>query len=43
MLKNNILLGSGSRQQSVTGFPNSDDGNSFWIVEAGYGNICKRG
>lgn len=36
-------LGSGSGQQSVTGFPNADDSNSFWIVEAASGKLCKRG
>lgn len=36
-------IGSGSGQQSVTGFPNADDGNSFWIVEASSGKNCKRG
>jgi len=35
--------GSGSGQQSVTGFPNADDGNSFWIVEAASGKVCSRG
>ncbi|KAG2207153.1 MIR motif-containing protein [Mucor mucedo] len=38
-----VTYGSGSGQQSVTAFPDSDDGNSFWIVEAASGNICKRG
>lgn len=36
-------IGSGSGQQSVTGFPNADDGNSFWIVEAASGKVCSRG
>ncbi|KAI9471049.1 MAG: MIR motif-containing protein [Benjaminiella poitrasii] len=38
-----ISYGSGSGQQSVTGFPESDDGNSFWLVEAAYGKVCERG
>ncbi|KAG1444457.1 hypothetical protein G6F56_010289 [Rhizopus delemar] len=35
--------GSGSGQQSVTGFPESDDANSLWIVRAAFGNVCERG
>ncbi|KAI7900602.1 mannosyltransferase [Cokeromyces recurvatus] len=38
-----VSYGSGSGQQSVTGFPEADDSNSFWIVEAAYGKVCKRG
>ncbi|CEP11811.1 hypothetical protein [Parasitella parasitica] len=38
-----VTYGSGSGQQSVTGFPNADDGNSFWIVEAASGKVCSRG
>ncbi|KAK4516034.1 uncharacterized protein ATC70_010995 [Mucor velutinosus] len=38
-----VTYGSGSGQQSVTGFPNADDGNSFWIVEAASGKACSRG
>lgn len=36
-------IGSGSGQQSVTGFPNADDGNSYWVVEAASGHVCNRG
>nr|DAD45214.1 TPA_asm: hypothetical protein HUJ06_003444 [Nelumbo nucifera] len=28
-----VPYGSGSGQQSVTGFPNVDDSNSYWIVK----------
>ncbi|KAI8376565.1 MIR motif-containing protein, partial [Radiomyces spectabilis] len=35
--------GGGSGQQSVTGFVETTDGNSFWLVQAGYGKRCKRG
>jgi dolichyl-phosphate-mannose--protein O-mannosyl transferase len=27
-----IKYGSGSGQQSVTGFPNIDDANSLWVI-----------
>jgi len=33
--------GSGSGQQSVTGFPNSDDANSLWVVKGPHGGSCK--
>ncbi|KAL8456990.1 hypothetical protein ACS0TY_035004 [Phlomoides rotata] len=29
-----VPYGSGSGQQSVTGFPNVDDSNSYWVVRA---------
>ncbi|KAI8142438.1 MIR motif-containing protein [Fennellomyces sp. T-0311] len=35
--------GSGSGQQSITAFPETDDSNSFWLVRAGLGKQCKRG
>lgn len=38
-----VTYGSGSGQQSVTGFPDADDGNSYWIVGAASGHICNRG
>ncbi|ORY96378.1 MIR motif-containing protein [Syncephalastrum racemosum] len=36
-------LGSGSGQQSITAFPEKDDSNSFWIVQAGSHRGCHRG
>lgn len=27
-----VPYGSGSGQQSVTGFPNVDDSNSYWVL-----------
>ena len=38
-----LLLGSGSGQQSITAFPEADDSNSFWLVRASLGKQCKRG
>ncbi|KAI7872158.1 stromal cell-derived factor 2 [Spinellus fusiger] len=38
-----VSYGSGSRQQSVTGFSDADDTNSLWLVRAAYGNQCTRG
>lgn len=38
-----IDVGSGSGQQSVTGFPHASDANSLWIVEAASGRVCRRG
>ncbi|KAG0169292.1 Stromal cell-derived factor 2-like protein 1 [Apophysomyces sp. BC1034] len=38
-----VSYGTGSQQQSVTGFSEKDDSNSFWIVQAGFGKHCKRG
>jgi len=39
----NIPYGSGSGQQSVTGFPEPDDTNSLWIVRGSYNTDCLRG
>lgn len=38
-----VTYGSGSGQQSVTGFQGSDDPNSYWSVIGGYEEQCKRG
>ncbi|KAI8881956.1 hypothetical protein K501DRAFT_252238 [Backusella circina FSU 941] len=38
-----VSYGSGSGQQSVTGFAAADDGNSFWMIEASSGKYCSRG
>ncbi|KAL0081314.1 Sdf2l1 protein [Phycomyces blakesleeanus] len=38
-----VSYGSGSGQQSVTGFSSSDDANSFWLLRAAFGKQCKRG
>eukprot|EP00128_Syssomonas_multiformis_P015624 Colp12_sorted_trinity150504_noHs@18949 len=39
-----VKYGSGSGQQSVTGFPPGDpDTNSMWAVQGAYGVYCKRG
>jgi dolichyl-phosphate-mannose--protein O-mannosyl transferase len=44
-----VPYGSGSGQQSVTGFPNVDDANSYWIVRPNpessekQGNVIKTG
>ncbi|KAG5458245.1 MAG: MIR motif-containing protein [Olpidium bornovanus] len=35
--------GSGSRQQSVTGFAEVDDPNSLWKLKAEHGKDCRRG
>ena len=32
--------GSGSGQQSVTGFPHANDANSYWTVKAPHGGSC---
>jgi dolichyl-phosphate-mannose--protein O-mannosyl transferase len=29
-----VPYGSGSGQQSVTGFPNVDDANSYWVCKS---------
>jgi len=39
----NIPYGSGSGQQSVTGFPEPDDTNSLWIVRGSHNTDCLRG
>ncbi|KAG1138326.1 hypothetical protein G6F37_005192 [Rhizopus arrhizus] len=38
-----VTYGSGSGQQSVTGFPHASDANSLWVVEAASGHVCRRG
>ncbi|KAK6912513.1 MIR motif [Dillenia turbinata] len=38
-----VPYGSGSGQQSVTGFPNVDDSNSYWIVRPQLGISAKQG
>jgi len=38
-----VQYGTGSGQQSVTGFPNLDDNNSFWVIKGQIGKQCKTG
>eukprot|EP01113_Clastostelium_recurvatum_P011959 TRINITY_DN1615_c0_g1_i2.p1 TRINITY_DN1615_c0_g1~~TRINITY_DN1615_c0_g1_i2.p1 ORF type:complete len:214 (+),score=22.08 TRINITY_DN1615_c0_g1_i2:86-727(+) len=38
-----ITYGSGSGQQSVTGFPNADDPNSLWAIKGAYQKPCLQG
>ncbi|KAG1326588.1 stromal cell-derived factor 2-like protein [Cocos nucifera] len=38
-----VPYGSGSGQQSVTGFPNVDDSNSYWIVRPVLDSSAKQG
>ncbi|KAL0354875.1 UNVERIFIED_CONTAM: Stromal cell-derived factor 2-like protein [Sesamum radiatum] len=38
-----VPYGSGSGQQSVTGFPNVDDANSYWIVRPTADSSAKQG
>ncbi|ERN18643.1 stromal cell-derived factor 2-like protein [Amborella trichopoda] len=38
-----VPYGSGSGQQSVTGFPNVDDSNSYWIVKPEPDTSAKQG
>ena len=38
-----VKYGTGSTQQSVTGFPNADDTNSYWSVRGAHGEFCERG
>ncbi|KAL6993106.1 hypothetical protein U1Q18_011225 [Sarracenia purpurea var. burkii] len=38
-----VPYGSGSGQQSVTGFPNVDDSNSYWIVRPVPDSYAKQG
>ncbi|KAK4488879.1 hypothetical protein RD792_004669 [Penstemon davidsonii] len=38
-----VPYGSGSGQQSVTGFPNVDDSNSYWIVRPTHDSSAKQG
>eukprot|EP01103_Thecamoeba_quadrilineata_P006449 TRINITY_DN16179_c0_g1_i1.p1 TRINITY_DN16179_c0_g1~~TRINITY_DN16179_c0_g1_i1.p1 ORF type:complete len:207 (+),score=20.03 TRINITY_DN16179_c0_g1_i1:16-636(+) len=38
-----VKYGSGSGQQSVTGFPDHDDTNSYWLIKAQDGHTCSQG
>jgi dolichyl-phosphate-mannose--protein O-mannosyl transferase len=38
-----ISYGTGSGQQSVTGFPGSTDPNSYWIVRGSHNTYCPQG
>ena len=38
-----VKYGSGSGQQSVTGYPNADDPNSYFNVQGAYPDACERG
>merc|ERR1711974_446626 len=38
-----VNYGTGSGQQSVTGFPTADDGNSLWRIIGGLNAPCERG
>eukprot|EP01127_Copromyxa_protea_P002833 TRINITY_DN12769_c0_g1_i1.p1 TRINITY_DN12769_c0_g1~~TRINITY_DN12769_c0_g1_i1.p1 ORF type:complete len:215 (-),score=34.23 TRINITY_DN12769_c0_g1_i1:67-711(-) len=39
-----VTYGSGSGQQSVTGFPGANDPNSLWVIRAAHGNEdCQQG
>eukprot|EP00301_Raphidiophrys_heterophryoidea_P021751 c6085_g1_i2.p2 GENE.c6085_g1_i2~~c6085_g1_i2.p2 ORF type:complete len:223 (-),score=42.24 c6085_g1_i2:374-1003(-) len=38
-----VSYGSGSGQQSVTGFDGLDDTNSMWVVKGPFGHDCPRG
>ncbi|XP_074591851.1 stromal cell-derived factor 2-like protein [Curcuma longa] len=38
-----VPYGSGSGQQSVTGFPNVDDSNSYWVVKSPPDSSAKQG
>merc|ERR1719347_415445 len=38
-----VKYGSGSGQQSVTGTPQQDDNNSYWLIKGTAKNDCKRG
>ncbi|XP_074275873.1 stromal cell-derived factor 2-like protein [Silene latifolia] len=38
-----VPYGSGSGQQSVTGFPNVDDSNSYWVVKPVHETTAKQG
>ncbi|KMT19036.1 hypothetical protein BVRB_2g031310 [Beta vulgaris subsp. vulgaris] len=38
-----LPYGSGSGQQSVTGFPTGDDANSYWVVRPEVGASAKQG
>jgi len=38
-----VSYGSGSGQQSITGFEGADDQNSFWVVKGPHGAHCPQG
>jgi dolichyl-phosphate-mannose--protein O-mannosyl transferase len=38
-----VQYATGSRQQSVTGFPDSDDSNSYFLVQGSLDEVCQRG
>jgi len=38
-----VAYGSGSGQQSVTAFPDSDDANSYWTIRPAVGKGCQQG
>eukprot|EP01125_Pyxidicula_operculata_P007727 TRINITY_DN2616_c0_g1_i4.p1 TRINITY_DN2616_c0_g1~~TRINITY_DN2616_c0_g1_i4.p1 ORF type:complete len:217 (-),score=38.90 TRINITY_DN2616_c0_g1_i4:76-726(-) len=38
-----VTYGSGSGQQSVTGFPGADDDNSYWVLKGPHGKPCTQG
>eukprot|EP01080_Neovahlkampfia_damariscottae_P002129 gene2129-1995_t len=38
-----VPYGTGSGQQSVTGYPGSGDSNSYWIVKGAHGKYCPPG
>jgi len=38
-----ISYGSGSGQQSVTGFPTENDANGYWTVKPAFGEKCAQG
>lgn len=38
-----VAYSRGSQQQSVTGFPEGDDGNSLWLVQGPAGEPCAPG
>ncbi|KAJ3048654.1 Stromal cell-derived factor 2-like protein 1 [Rhizophlyctis rosea] len=39
---NSVNYGSGSGQQSVTGFPRGDDPSSYWTIHHGFGETPRR-
>jgi len=38
-----VAYGSGSGQQSITGYPNVDDPNSLWVIRGPHGKTCTQG
>ena len=38
-----VAYGSGSGQQSVTGYPDGEDSNSYWTVRPALGSSCAQG